>query len=90
MIRANRFARIAPIRVANRPDSRCESPGHLSTGALYGKFPKVLWRVLSECFSGLPERAPGSAPESAREIGSAPKSAPESAFSLLKNEGKAL
>ena len=51
------------------------------TGVLFGEAPKVLRRVLSECFFGdsqkVPRRVPPRVPG---KIGSAPGSAPRSAF----------
>ena len=32
------------------------------TGVLFGEPPKVLWRLLSECFLGIPRKCPGECP----------------------------
>ena len=50
------------------------------TAVLYGESPKVLWRLLSECFLGTPRKCPGECSQECRETGTDPGSAPESAF----------
>ena len=43
------------------------------TGVLFGESPKVLWRVLSECFLGIPKKCPGECPRECLENWECPR-----------------
>ena len=56
------------------------------TGALSGECPKVLRRVLSECFLGIPRKCPGECLRECLENWECPRECSRECFSLGKNE----